>query len=134
MARVGPRTIGYAHDAASNRTAVTWPDGFSATYAYDGQNRVTAVKEKGTAVLATYSYDALDRRVSLTLGNRRMVTYAYEPDGALDVLSHKGLVGGVDAVWNRDYNAANRIVARSTSGAAQRKRAISSFMISDVPP
>ncbi len=51
------RALSYQYDAASNRTRVTWPDAFFASYTYDALNRVDLVQENGATTLADYAYD-----------------------------------------------------------------------------
>ncbi|MBS0473457.1 MAG: hypothetical protein JSR60_20480 [Proteobacteria bacterium] len=58
----GTRTISYQYDAASNRTRMTWPDGYYVQYGFDALNRMTTASENGSTTLATYGYDPRGRR------------------------------------------------------------------------
>ncbi len=42
------------YDLAGRRTRVTWSDGFYATYDYDNTGAMTAVRENGASLLASY--------------------------------------------------------------------------------
>lgn len=61
-------TWSYQYDLAGNRTRMTWPDAYYATYAYDLSGAVSVVGEAGGA-LATYAYDDLGRRVGIARAN-----------------------------------------------------------------
>ena len=94
----GTQVVGYGYDKASNRTQITWPDGYHVDYAYDGLNRMQTAMENGTFQLALYGYDPLSRRVSLAYaGSGAAVAYGYSPAGDLTSLSHN-LAGLTDDV------------------------------------
>ena len=111
------RTLSYQYDAAGNRTRLTWPDGFYATYAYDAMNRVTSVSDSAAQTLATYAYDAAGRRASITYGNGNVVSYAYHDDDALKSLGHDMAGTGDDVAWVYGFNAVNQLTSKSLSNA-----------------
>ena len=63
------------------------------TYAYDGENRVSAVKEQNVS----YQYDAESKRVATLNGNAVMQEYLYDTAGDLvttvDTSGHVGALG-----------------------------------------
>ena len=65
---------------------MTWSDGFYATYDYDNTGAMTAVRENGARLLASYGYDDLGRRTSLTRGNGTVTNYAFDPVSRLATL------------------------------------------------
>ncbi|MHA7602601.1 DUF6531 domain-containing protein, partial [Alicycliphilus sp. T452] len=84
----GGRTLSYQYDAAGNRTRLTWPDAFYVSTTYDALNRPTALKENGSANLASYAYDDLSRRTTVTLGNGTSTSYGYDTQANLSSLAH----------------------------------------------
>ena len=112
------RTLSYAYDKASNRTMVKWPDQFYVTYDYDALNRVTAVKEKGSVILARYDYDTAGRRSSLTLGNGAVTSYDYHDDNALKSLSHNVAGTADDVRWDYGFNKVNQLTKKTISGGS----------------
>ena len=55
VAQPGVGTISYRYTADGNRDRVTYPDGPTLEYRYNGANQITSVKEDGTTI-ASYSY------------------------------------------------------------------------------
>jgi YD repeat-containing protein len=113
------RTLSYQYDLASNRTRVTWPDGFFASYTYDALNRVDQIGENGVfsgaTLLADYTYDALGRRSGLTRGNGAVSAYAYDTASRLTGLT-QNLTGTVDDQnFDFSYTAASQMSGRTTS-------------------
>jgi RHS repeat-associated protein len=74
-------TNGYTYDAASNRTALTAPDGSTSTYHYDTLNRLNTLANSWAGSFG-FGYDALSRRTQLTRPNGVNTNYGY------DSLSH----------------------------------------------
>ena len=77
---------GYGYDAASNRTSITWPGGYTALYQFDALNRPTRVDFGGN--WATTTYDSLSRRTAVSRSNNTSTAWAYEPDGDLFTATH----------------------------------------------
>jgi YD repeat-containing protein len=50
------RTLSYQHDAAGRRTRLTFPDGAFFAYEYDAAGNLTAVRENGGTVVASFNY------------------------------------------------------------------------------
>ena len=82
--------MAYAYDAAGNRTAMAWPDGFYVNYDYDLTGNMTAARENGATsgvgVLATYGYDPLGRKGYDLRGNGTVGSYGYDTISRLDHL------------------------------------------------
>jgi RHS repeat-associated protein len=112
------RQLTYVYDAASNRTRLTYPDGFYVTYDYDALNRMTNIWENGLSTIASYSYNALSQRTGLTYGNGRSVAYAFEADGALDLLDHRDSLNASTVSYSFDYNLANQVTSKAISNAS----------------
>ena len=112
------RTLSYQYDAAGNRTRLTWPDGFYASYAYDGMNRVTTVTDSAAQVLATYAYDDSGRRASITYGNGTITSYTYHDDDALKTLGHDMAGAGDDVAWVYGFNAVNQLTQKTLGNVA----------------
>ena len=64
------RTLTYGYDPAGRRTSMTWPDGFSVTYDRDTLGRMTAIRENGGAVLASFAFDDAVSLLASSAGGR----------------------------------------------------------------
>jgi RHS repeat-associated protein len=112
--------VTYAYDASSNRSRMTWPDGYYAAYVYDGLNRLTQVQENGATsgagLLAQFSYDPLSRRAGATLGDGSSASLAYDADSHLTSLAHAFPVSSYNLTFGTvTYNPAHQILGRPTS-------------------
>ncbi len=93
-------TTGYSYDPAGNRTAITWPDAFAATYAYNQQDQLTQVgwtRPGGSSgTFAIYTPDPQGQIASiaytngvtatvdrLTGGAIRQIGYSFPSSGSL---------------------------------------------------
>ncbi|WP_413415557.1 RHS repeat domain-containing protein [Sphingomonas sp. Sphisp140] len=108
-------TLGYQYDTAGNRIRVTWWDGFFVTYDYDMTGRVTAIKENGTATLASYGYDDLGRRTSLSRGNGTSTSYGYDAVSRMTALSIDLAGTASDQSLGFGYNAASQVASTTRS-------------------
>ncbi|QCI80337.1 hypothetical protein E6W36_14960 [Hankyongella ginsenosidimutans] len=107
------RTLGYAYNAAGDRTQVTHPDGTRFDYAYDGARRLQSVSANGGGV-ATFGYDAQGRRTQQALGAVG-AAYGYDGISRLQSLSHD-LAGTADDLrLDFGYNPAGQLVSRARS-------------------
>jgi RHS repeat-associated protein len=111
-------TLTSEYDAAGRRTKLSWPDGFYVTYDYDATARVTAIKEYGSTVLATFEYDALGRRTKLTRGNGVITNYGYNNSSLLSSLGLDLPGAGNDQTNTYSYNSAMQITQRSFTNDA----------------
>ncbi|WP_230624925.1 MULTISPECIES: RHS repeat-associated core domain-containing protein [Burkholderia] len=82
------KTMSSMYDAASNRTRLTWPDGFFVSTRYDALNRTDSIRENDSQVLAQYAYDDLSRRTTVTLGNGTRTERQYDDQNQLSSLAH----------------------------------------------
>ncbi len=100
-------TNSYTYDAASNRLALTDPEGGVTSYTYDTLNRLTGLTDFKASRL-TFSYDALGRRTSLSRPNSVITNYQYDSLSRLLSVLHQigsstidGASYTYDAVGNR---------------------------------
>ncbi len=99
------KTLSYQYDPAGNRTRITWPDNFFATYAYDALNRPLNIKENGAANLVTnFAYDDMSRRSTTSLGNNTTTSYGYDTQAVLSSLGLdlNGIAQDVTFSYGRD--------------------------------
>ena len=109
-------TLSSQFDAAGRRTRLTWSDGFFVTYEYDAAGAMTAIRENGSTLLASYGYDSLGRRSSRTLGNGTSTTYGFDAVSRLTALNLNG--GGQTSAVTFTYNPAGQIASRTGSNDA----------------
>jgi RHS repeat-associated protein len=88
------KSIGYAYDAAGNRTGLTYPAGLLVTYTYDALNRMASVKDWLNQT-TSYTYDAAGRFALTTNGNGTRAEYAYDAAGRMTLLANKKSDGSV---------------------------------------
>ena len=82
------RTLTYRYDISSNRSRLTWPDGFYVDTPYDSRHRLLQILENGGAVLEDYRYDNLGRRTSVTGKNGSLTQFQYDAQNGLIGMSH----------------------------------------------
>lgn len=128
------RTIGSAYDAANNRTAVTWPDGQTFAYTFDGlgrhdllrdpagntlvdmnydaAGRVDRVTRYGSAKNQYLGYDAASRMTGLSIGSSsnnpvNSTTFGYDPASRItsDIRSNAAFVWNAPLDTTRGYSA-----------------------------
>ncbi len=114
------RTVSYQYDAASNRTRLTWPDGYYVQYAFDALDRMSTASENGATTLGTYSYDPMSRRTGLAYGNGTAITYGYTPAGDLVSLVHDLAGTANDATTTLTHNLAHQLSGESVTNPAWR--------------
>ncbi|MDJ0947046.1 MAG: DUF6531 domain-containing protein, partial [Kiloniellales bacterium] len=103
VTRPDTKAVAYDYDANGNRTQLTWPDNWFVTYDYDELNRITAIKENGTEVLAQYDYDALSRRTLITYANGTTSSFDFDPDdNDLNAIDHS--FGSSSVSFSYTYN------------------------------
>jgi RHS repeat-associated protein len=115
------RRLQFQYDASSNRTRITYPDGFYAQTSYDALNRADQIGENGAfagvTLLADYAYDARSRRASLARGNGTASFYAYDAASRLTGLGHDLAAAANDATWAYAYTQAGQVSSRSLVAA-----------------
>jgi YD repeat-containing protein len=97
-------SVGYAYDATNKLTSRTLPNGVTATYQYDGLDRLTRLTDAtGTATIAdaqyqhntasqitqiaepaqtrNFAYDSADRLTSVTNPTQTLESYSYDGAG-----------------------------------------------------
>jgi len=120
----GSQILTYGYDLASNRTQVTWPDGFYAGYLYDADDHLTTVNENGATsgvgLLATYSYNSangLQLLSGISNGDGSSSAYTYDNADRLSSLAHTMPSGGAAANQTLafTYNPTSQILTRAGS-------------------
>jgi YD repeat-containing protein len=114
------KAVSFVYDGASNRTQITWPEGFFVQYVYDALNRLTSVGDSGaTTLVSGIAYDPLSRRLSLARGNGTSSGYGYDLDGRLTSLSHSfPAQSASNQAWTFAYNPANQDLSDASTNAA----------------
>lgn len=106
------RTLTYQYDAAGNRTRITHPDGYFATYAYNNASQLTSVADSTGTTLASLTYDDLGSRTGLGRGSSAGTGYSYDAVSRLVSLTQDVAGSVYDSTVTLGYNAANQIVTR----------------------
>ncbi|MES2450158.1 MAG: RHS repeat-associated core domain-containing protein [Pseudomonadota bacterium] len=106
-------TLASQYDVAGRRTRLTWGDGFFVTYEYDTTGNMTAIRENGGFLLASYGYDNLGQRVSRSLGNGTSTSYGYDNASRLTALNLNG--GAQPNAVTFGFNAASQITSRTAT-------------------
>jgi len=113
------KTIGYQYDANSNRTRLTWPDGYFVNYAYDTLNRMSSASENGTTTIATYAYNPLSQRTSLAYqAAADTMTYNWTTAGDMLTLAHNLGGTGNDNTYTYTYYNSHQVASDAASVAA----------------
>ncbi|WP_162250228.1 RHS repeat-associated core domain-containing protein, partial [Caulobacter sp. Root1455] len=109
--------MAYWYDQAGNRLGVQWPDGFYVTYEHDNTGAVTAIRENGSASLASYTYDNLGRRSAAWLANGANSQYNYDAASRLSDLSLYVPDPAKRQAYGLTYNAAGQVKSRTGSNS-----------------
>lgn len=129
---------GYEYDAKGNRTAIIWPDGYTARYVYNARDELIRVEEDANGdgvserTLAAYVYDRLGRVIERHVGGRDPgtgegpggyassgIAYTYEDDGELVRMEHRfsGQSASDAVVFSYGYDGSGRVNAVSADQA-----------------
>jgi RHS repeat-associated protein len=81
-------TVGYAYDAASNRSSMTDPQNASTAYVYDTLNRMSTLTYPSRNNYS-FTYDALGRRTQLSRPNSVATNYQYDTLSRLTSVLHQ---------------------------------------------
>lgn len=100
------------YDAHGNRTKLTHPDGKHFTYHYDNLDRLTAVKENGSAVLFNRAYSADGTLGSVTNANGTASGYLFDNAGRLAALHQYISSATTDLTIDFGYNPASQITSQ----------------------
>ncbi|WP_082209329.1 RHS repeat-associated core domain-containing protein [Novosphingobium sp. B-7] len=101
------RALGFLYDADGDRIQISYPDGNSVKYTYDGMDRLTNILRSGTTGIANYTYDAAGRLSSFNGGIN--TSYIYDPVGRLKSLSNNLPLSTYNNQWNFDFNSSGQI-------------------------
>jgi len=113
------RRLNYEYDPAGRRTRVTHPDPqptpYYFTYEYDDASKLKAIKENGSASLATFTYDTPSRLQQVTRPNSTATNYTYDGVSRLATLAHDLNLTASDVTHTFGYNSASQILTRALS-------------------
>ena len=113
------RSLSYQYDADGNRTQVTYPDGQSIAYGYDGLDRPSSVSDAASSWTHTYTYDQSGNLITDAIGGGAGVTsYGRDPIGRLSSLTHDVAGTSADITSGFAYNPASQIIQESSSNPA----------------
>ena len=96
--------VSYAYDAAGNRKALVYPDGYTLNYEYDAADRLRRITDGSGSMLVAYEYDAAGRRKKKTLGNGTYTTYEYDDLDQLKLLVNYSPDGAAQSPFAYTYN------------------------------
>jgi RHS repeat-associated protein len=86
---LGEQTVSYRYDANGRPSALVYPDGSTATYAYDALGRLTAVSDGPGRPVAQYVFDKAGRLAGLDRDNGVQTRYVYDMAGQLLEVAHR---------------------------------------------
>jgi YD repeat-containing protein len=109
------RSLTSLYDDDGNRVRLTYPDSNYITFAYDGLDRMTTVKQSGTTTIATYTYN--NRTDVAARGNGgEASTYSYDNIGRLSSILHNLASTANDVTLGfTAWNAVSQLITRTIS-------------------
>jgi len=112
---INGRVVGYAYDAASRRTRLTYPDGYFVNYGYSNTGELLTLTDSNSATLGTYTYDALANPTGMTRPNSATTTLV--PDAISRIQSVQDSLTGTayDSSITLNYNPAGEIASSTQS-------------------
>ena len=110
------RTVSYEYNEIGAKTKLTYPDGRTADYTYDGEGRLSGITGNGEKT--SYSYDELGRLTEKILPNGVKQAYTYFPGGNLKGMESLDKAGELDKYFYT-YDNAGRI-----SGINRKRRGL----------
>ena len=114
----GTYTTTYTLDANSNRTRLTWPDGYFVNYSFDSMNRMVWAKNSAGTALATYTYDSYSRPTNLAYPNGASIAYTYSPGSDLLTLTNRFATTTNNAPYTLQYTNAHQLSSEAVSNSA----------------
>jgi RHS repeat-associated protein len=113
------KTVSYQYDLAGRRTRITWPEvtPFFITYDYDAAGQMTAVREAGSTILASFLYDNLGRRVKIVRLNLGTTDYGYDAASRLQTLAQDLGNTAQDVSWTFGHDAAGQVNSRDSANS-----------------
>ncbi len=117
------KDVSYTYDLAGKMTAMVYPDGSEARYAYDAAGRLAGVTDAGGNAVATYAYDHDGRMTSRAMGGT-LATGAY-------TYNTRDWVTGIDYpgrfTLSQAYDAVGNVTSQSYRRAASETRKAASY-------
>lgn len=117
------KDVFYTYDLAGKVTAMVYPDGSEAHYAYDAAGRLAGVTDAGGSALAAYAYDHDGRMTSLAVGGN-LATGAY-------TYNTRDWVTGIDYpgrfTLSQAYDAVGNVISQRYRRVATEARKTASF-------
>ena len=115
------KDVFYRYDLAGKVTAMVYPDGSEAHYAYDAAGRLAGVTDAGGNALATYAYDHDGRMTTHTVGGTLATgAYAYNTRDWVTGIDYPGrftLSQAYDAVGNVTSQRYRRVATETRKAA-----------------
>lgn len=110
-------TVSYQYDSYGRRSRMNYPGAgnFYVTYDYNNGGQITAIKEKGTSVLASYAYDNLGRRSALTRNGQNVTSYTYDTVSRLTSMTNDLSGTSADQTVSFDYSPSGQIATQTNS-------------------
>ncbi|MCY3713094.1 MAG: hypothetical protein OXH02_07380 [Gemmatimonadetes bacterium] len=116
------KDVFYRYDLAGKVTAMVYPDGSEAHYAYDAAGRLAGVTDAGGNALAAYAYDHDGRMATHTVGGTLATgAYAYNTRDWVTGIDYPGrftLSQAYDAVGNVNSQSYRRATSETRKAAA----------------
>ncbi len=116
------KDVFYRYDLAGKVTAMVYPDGSEARYAYDAAGRLAGVSDAGGSALATYAYDDDGRMATHTVGGTLATgAYAYNTRDWVTGIDYPGrftLSQAYDAVGNVASQRYRRVATETPKAAS----------------
>ncbi len=88
------KEVGYTYGKAGERRSITYPDGRTVTYGYDGEMRLTELRDGEDAI--RYSYDPAGRLLEKVFPNGTRTAYTYDRRSRVTALTHMDGEGIID--------------------------------------
>ncbi len=113
------KIVQYTYDQNGNRKTMVYPDGFTVTYVWDADNRLTNIQITGQTW--TFTYDADHRRTSATHPNGLQLNATYDSANRLTAIRSKD---GGSTVEGFTYTY-DKIANRKTQGQETNSTSLS---------
>lgn len=114
----GSYLVQYQYDGNGNKTQLTYPDGKTFTYQYDGLNRSTNIKDDSNYSVTNALYDAAGYFQQRSRAGSAVTYASYDSMGRLDGLTHDLANTSNDLTMTYGYNPASQLARLDISNSA----------------
>jgi len=114
----GSYQVQYQYDANGNKTGLTYPDGKTFTYQYDGLNRSTNIKDDSNYGITNAWYEAAGYFQERSRAGSSVTYASYDAIGRLDSLTQDLANTSNDLTMTYDYNPASQLSRLNISNSA----------------